>query len=174
MYDLLPLRIGYDGSTFFRYVPNENDSKKTAQYKVHYGPSCVATAVCRPDKGIEQVVLADTMCMMCEFDGYHTLRDAVVGIAPDERAPNRFVLFQNYPNPFNPSTTIRYVLPDRSRVTLTVFNTLGLKVATLVEGEQEAGYHDVQFDASGLASGVYFYRLTAGNVVEAKSLVVVR
>jgi hypothetical protein len=68
-------------------------------------------------------------------------------------------LLQNYPNPFNPSTTIGYELPRVSEVQLTVFTTLGLRVVTLVEGEQEAGCHEVQFDASGLASGVYLYQL---------------
>jgi hypothetical protein len=73
--------------------------------------------------------------------------------------PEQFMLFQNYPNPFNPSTTIRYALPQRSRVRLTVFNTLGAKVAELVNGEMEAGYHEVQLNTSRLASGVYLYRL---------------
>ena len=85
-----------------------------------------------------------------------------------------FQLFQNYPNPFNPSTTIRYVLPERSDVTLLVFNTLGQQVAVLQNGEQQAGYHEVQFDASHLASGVYLYRLTAGSFVETRKLLLVR
>ncbi len=84
--------------------------------------------------------------------------------------PSGFALLQNYPNPFNPSTTIRYGLPTRSHVTLTVFNTLGQQVATLVEGEQEAGFHEAVFDASGLASGVYLYRLQTGDFVETKRL----
>ena len=74
-------------------------------------------------------------------------------------APAEFTLNQNYPNPFNPSTTIRYGLPERTHVRLTIFNALGQQVAALVEGEQEAGDHEVQFNASELASGVYLYRL---------------
>lgn len=77
---------------------------------------------------------------------------------------------QNYPNP---STTICYGLPSRSHVTLTVFNTLGQQLATLVNGEMEAGYHEVQFDASWPASGVYLYRLQAGSFVETRKLVLV-
>ena len=88
--------------------------------------------------------------------------------------PPEFSLEPNYPNPFNPSTTIRYRLPSRSHVTLTVFNTLGQQVATLVEGEMEAGYHEAVFDASDLASGVYLYRLQAGDFVQARTLVLLR
>ena len=88
--------------------------------------------------------------------------------------PNEYVLGQNYPNPFNPSTTIRYGLPTRSYVTLTVFNTLGQQVATLIQGEQDAGYHEAVFDASGLASGVYLYRLQAGDFTQTLRLMVLR
>jgi hypothetical protein len=88
--------------------------------------------------------------------------------------PGKTRLEQNYANPFNPSTTIRYVLPRRSHVTLTVFNTLGQQVATLVNELHEAGYHEVRFDGSGLASGVYFYRLSAGEYVETKRLLLIR
>jgi hypothetical protein len=90
------------------------------------------------------------------------------------KVPGRFTLGQNYPNPFNPSTTIRYGLPTRSHVTLTVFNTVGQQVSTLLNETEEPGYHDVRFDASGLASGVYFYRLMAGDYVATKKLVVLR
>lgn len=89
-------------------------------------------------------------------------------------APAEFALSQNFPNPFNPSTRIRYGLPNRSNVTLTVFNTLGQSVSTLVNDEMEAGYHEVQFDGSGLASGVYLYRMQAGSYVETRKLLLVR
>ncbi|MDP2207860.1 MAG: T9SS type A sorting domain-containing protein [Bacteroidota bacterium] len=74
--------------------------------------------------------------------------------------PTQYALSQNYPNPFNPSTTIKYALPQASQVNLSVFNTLGQRVALLVDGKQEAGYHEMNLDASGFTSGVYFYRLS--------------
>ena len=88
--------------------------------------------------------------------------------------PFRAVLSQNYPNPFNPSTTVRYGLPSRAHVALTVFNTLGQLVSTLVQGEQDPGYHEVRFDGANLPSGVYFYRMQAGSFVETRRLVLLR
>ncbi len=83
-------------------------------------------------------------------------------------------LEQNYPNPFNPATTIRYQLPARSHMSLTVFNTLGQRVSVLQDGEQEAGFHEVKFDGKGLTSGVYFYRMQAGEFVQTKQLIIVK
>jgi hypothetical protein len=88
--------------------------------------------------------------------------------------PASFDLQQNYPNPFNPSTIIRYGLPLRSQVALNIYNTLGQQVATLVNRNEEAGYHSVRFDGSNLASGVYFYRLQAGTYVETRKLLLLR
>jgi hypothetical protein len=87
---------------------------------------------------------------------------------------SEFVLDQNYPNPFNPATTIRYNLPHKSQVLLTVYNTLGQQVATLVQGQQEAGSYEVTFNGSALASGVYFYRLEAGSFVGTKRLLLLK
>jgi hypothetical protein len=99
----------------------------------------------------------------------------VTSAGPEERSvPLVYFLYQNYPNPFNPSTTIRYALPNKSNVTLTVYNTLGQRVALPQNGEQEAGYHEVQFDGRNMASGVYFYRIHAGDFVETKRLLLVR
>jgi len=88
--------------------------------------------------------------------------------------PQKFELSQNYPNPFNPSTVIRYGLPSRAAVKLSVYNMLGELVVTLVNGEQEAGYYEVVFENPGLASGVYLYRLQAGDFVETRKLVLLR
>ncbi len=93
---------------------------------------------------------------------------------PGAPPPAQFVLSQNYPNPFNPTTTIRYGVSRRSNVTLTLHNILGQQVAVLTHGEQEAGYHEVRFDGTNLASGVYFYRLQAGTNVAAKRLLLIR
>jgi len=85
--------------------------------------------------------------------------------------PSGFLLKQNYPNPFNPSTTIRYELPRASHVTLTVYDVLGQEVATLVDGLEEPGYKSVEWNASAVASGVYFYRLQAGDFIQSMKLV---
>jgi hypothetical protein len=100
--------------------------------------------------------------------------DLVTGIDDEARIPKEFRLEQNYPNPFNPSTTIKYELPERADVVLNVINTLGQQVATLVQGDKEAGYHEVKFDAAGHASGVYLYRLQAGHFVQTKKLLLLR
>jgi hypothetical protein len=88
--------------------------------------------------------------------------------------PSEYSLSQNYPNPFNPSTTISYQLPAQSHITLKVFDVLGREVATLVNGVEEPGYKSVTFDAGKLSSGIYFYRLQAGNHVETKKLLLLR
>jgi tetratricopeptide (TPR) repeat protein len=75
--------------------------------------------------------------------------------------PKEYTLFQNYPNPFNPVTKIKYSTPFRSNVKVEIFNSLGQQVKEIVNGIQEAGYYEVQFDAAGYASGVYFYSIHA-------------
>jgi hypothetical protein len=86
---------------------------------------------------------------------------------PDERRfPLRFDLAQNYPNPFNPTTTIRFEIPQSGPVSLKVFDVLGREVATLVDENLQAGRYQRTFTASGLPSGVYYYRLQAGGTVQ--------
>jgi len=95
-------------------------------------------------------------------------------IESDMPVAGEFVLYQNYPNPFNPTTVIKYQLPAVSEVRLAVYDLLGREVAILVNGKQEAGVHDLRFDASGLSSGVYFYRLRAGDFTQSKKFVLLK
>ena len=92
----------------------------------------------------------------------------------DGLPPAEFALYQNRPNPFNPATTLSFSLPVRSRVALSVYNALGQEVATLVNGEMEAGVKEITFDATPLASGVYIYRLEAGAFVAARRMLLVK
>ncbi|MCC6396383.1 MAG: immunoglobulin domain-containing protein, partial [Bacteroidetes bacterium] len=96
-----------------------------------------------------------------------------LAVEPDGK-PTAFALDQNYPNPFNPSTVIRYAVPSRSHVLLTIHNTIGELVTTLVQGERETGYYEVRFDGKGLSSGVYFYRMQAGSFVQTKKLLLLQ
>jgi len=98
----------------------------------------------------------------------------LTGVATSEIQPLQFSLAQNYPNPFNPSTTIKYELPKSSMVSLSVYDILGREVSLLVNERKNAGSYEVKFDASRLASGVYFYRLLAGDHVSTKKMIVLR
>ena len=95
--------------------------------------------------------------------------------SPEESSiPRSFYVNQNYPNPFNPSTIISYGIPKSGFVSAKVFNLLGQEIVTLFSGYQSAGVHSLTFDASDLSSGVYLYRIQAGNVVETKRMVVMK
>ncbi len=97
-----------------------------------------------------------------------------VGTDESEEVPERFALLQNYPNPFNAQTTISYSLPEPGPVTLSIYNIMGQKVATLVDGVQQAGEHKVVWDAREVASGVYFKRLEYGNKDETIRMVLLK
>lgn len=95
-------------------------------------------------------------------------------VTVDEQLPTAFSLAQNHPNPFNPSTSIQFALPTAGQVNLSVYNMLGAKVATLVNGQQAAGRYEVKFDGSKLASGVYFYKLEAPGFSDLKKMTLVK
>ena len=92
----------------------------------------------------------------------------------EDETPLTFELNQNYPNPFNPATTITYTVPEARKVSLAVYNLLGQRVAVLVNELQPSGVHAVTFDASRLASGVYFYQLRAGDFVQTKKMLLIK
>jgi hypothetical protein len=101
-----------------------------------------------------------------------TLTD--VGTSRTARPGAEFALEQNYPNPFNPSTVIPFEISRSGFVMLAIYNTLGQEVAKLVSGQLETGYHEVTFRGSGLVSGVYMYKLRAGNFVATKKLLMLK
>lgn len=115
----------------------------------------------------EQVALAEI-----EVNG--KVKEVTTGIKQVANAPKNFLLEQNYPNPFNPQTNIRYHLPAAGQTTLTVFNLLGEKVQTLVNGWEPAGVHTVMVDASRLPSGIYFYRLESNGLHQVRKMVLTR
>lgn len=117
------------------------------------------------------------------LDGYTNLEtylntltgERVTGVNGTFRSrPGGFSLNQNFPNPFNPTTAISFQLSAVSEMKLTVYDVLGREVAVLVNERMPAGIHEVKFDAAGLSSGVYLYRLEAGNFVQARKLILLR
>jgi lysophospholipase L1-like esterase len=98
--------------------------------------------------------------------------------------PNGYALLQNYPNPFNPSTKIEYSIPEENFVTLKVYDVLGSEIATLVNGKKSAGYYEVNFsaingsasggNAANLSSGIYYYKLSAGNFSQVKKMILIK
>ena len=100
----------------------------------------------------------------------------LVGIDDDKEpeVPIRFGLSQNFPNPFNASTIIQYSIPTASNVTIEIYDILGRKVETLVQGEQPAGYHQVRWDANDHSSGMYFYRIQAGEYTKTRKMVLLK
>ena len=106
-----------------------------------------------------------------DFDGTYTYSEEV---NVDVEIPLEYALEQNYPNPFNPSTTIKYSIPEDGFVKLAIYNMLGEEVAAIVNTTQKAGRYEVNFNASGLASGVYVYRIEAANFTASKKLMLMK
>lgn len=90
------------------------------------------------------------------------------------KLPNRFSLEQNYPNPFNPTTVISYSIPQSSNVSIKIFDLLGREIETLISKKQSQGYYSINFDATDIPSGTYFYRIKAGNFVETKKMMLLK
>ena len=91
-----------------------------------------------------------------------------------DEIPYAYALFSNYPNPFNAATTIKYNLPNSADVTIEIYDILGRRVKTLVQGEQQAGYHQVTWNAPDKSSGIYFYQIQAGDFIETKRMLLLK
>jgi N-acetylneuraminic acid mutarotase len=110
----------------------------------------------------------------CDIGAY-SIAKKVVGVSDEsEIIPTEYLLYQNYSNPFNPTTRIKYQVPHLTFVTLKIFNLIGEEISTLVNEEKSVGRYTVDFDATGLPSGIYFYRLQAGSFVETKKMILMK
>ena len=106
-----------------------------------------------------------------DFDGTFNYSQTVEVVMP---APVEYALEQNFPNPFNPSTTIKFSIPVEADVKLSVYNTLGQEVAEILSARLTEGYHEAEFDAGSLTSGIYFYRLEADKFVDVKKMIIIK
>lgn len=112
----------------------------------------------------------------CVIDGvvYGDTSLTIVSVDDSSPPPKEYLLKQNYPNPFNPITNINFYLPVRIRVQLKIYDILGNEIAEIVNGEEDAGNHQVVFNGRELSSGIYFYKLIAGSYVETKKMILIK
>lgn len=137
------------------------------------GEIIIAGEVLTDEDGLGMSILRYTTDM--EVEPVLNCDEIGVSTEPEEsNIPNAITLEQNYPNPFNPTTVIEFTLPQTSNVRLEVFNIAGQRVATLANETRQAGVHQVDFDASHIASGVYFYRLETGSNVMTRSMMLIK
>jgi glycosidase len=126
--------------------------------------------------GIDSVNFSANSEMTLPAWGYKVFEygSGITAVENEEKVPDGFELLQNYPNPFNPSTKIKFQIPDLGVVTLKVYDVLGKEVATLVNEERPSGSYEVNFDASQLPSGIYFYKLSAGTFEQTKKMILLK
>lgn len=122
---------------------------------------------------VNNFVLVDTVREFSKW-GFGTSASPIVAVEDKRLLPAKMYLAQNFPNPFNPSTTIRYNLSRSGFVTLTVYNVLGQRVTSLIEAYHDPGNYEIEWDAHGLSSGLYFYRLQVGGYTQSRRMMLVK
>ena len=165
-----------DTSTIYRFAAVNEQGFKVMHPREHSAANMFALTFTR-GMGLSSVQMSDGCLCFPYYGTSHVLRSAVitdVPAPPEGGRPGNYLLHQNYPNPFNPSTMFSWSLPSRAFVSLKVFDLLGREVATVVSAEMEPGSYFRPWDASGLAGGVYFYRLQAGPYSETRKLILSR
>jgi hypothetical protein len=105
---------------------------------------------------------------------YAYQQTTITDVEDEEIIPTVFKLEQNYPNPFNPSTKIKFAVPEKSNVLIKVYDILGSEVTTLVNKEMDAGWYENNFNAAGLSSGIYLFRMEAGSYISTKKMILLR
>lgn len=165
MYDVMYNVGATSGDYYDTSLVDQNEQNTSYSQNCH---ECVI-----PDSS-NGVVLRLTTNTFGNYLDTTNVAQVITGVKKIAGTPVVFSLSQNYPNPFNPSTTIRYSIPQNAPVTLKVYNVLGEQVAVLYEGTQKTGVYEVHFNGTGLASGVYFYALHAGNYSSVKKLLLLK
>ncbi|MGD1044862.1 MAG: aryl-sulfate sulfotransferase [Bacteroidota bacterium] len=140
---------------------------------IGWGANYLSATEVRPDGSTAyEIQYGDSLMSYRAFRFAWPLASTAVAASP--ATPSQFVLEQNYPNPFNPSTTIKYVIPQQSYVTIKIFDMLGREVTTLVNQKKETGSYFVEWNASRMTSGVYFYTLQAGGFKQTRKLLLIK
>jgi len=125
--------------------------------------------------GRDLVIVDDKVCwFLCETVYRNLNANTIVSVNNDKIIPSEFMLFQNYPNPFNPVTTIKYIIPQAENVNISVYDIIGNRITTLVNEETAPGEYNVQFNATDLASGVYFYSIKAGTFCKTMKFILLK
>ncbi len=160
------------------YAPNPwEDGSSYSHFDEASYPPGNPHSLMTPAVGTAEAIHDPGALMLALFEDNGWSVTPIVGIDDDLGDPSvvsKYELAQNFPNPFNPATNIRYSLPQASQVELSVFNLLGQKVATLVNGFEQAGGHQITFDAGNLESGIYFYKIDAGDFQEVRKMLLTR
>ncbi len=157
---------------------NNNPSYFTMPVQIRFNTSLGDTIVTlfnnAQTQNFQFEILGNPTSIVFDPGNWILKNNTIVTEVEDLDIPLQFSLEQNYPNPFNPSTTIEYTIPEGGFVTLKIFDILGKEVATLVNEQNDAGKHKVEFHATGLNSGVYFYKIENGNSVETKKFILLK
>jgi len=183
MYDVAawwPTSEGNSFETVFEITAGDNYYEDTKTQKVNGGQWNYLTTIELNSEGSVSIKMHGNNTGLVVADAFRLIYAGNVTDIENEKIPNKFALYQNYPNPFNPTTTIRYIIPgnaatqSNTSVQLIIYDILGREVETLVNTNQGPGEYEITFDASGLASGNYIYRLTSGKFVETRKMVLLK
>jgi WD40 repeat protein len=171
--------VPYSTAKAARYkIVNARDTATVIVNQSQYDSSWVSLGTFPFAKGDSGYVRlgdgSDSVGQAIIFDAIRWTYQSPMAVDEISSQPLHFELSQNYPNPFNPSTRIQYSVSSSEKVTLKVYDVLGREIATLVNERKSPGMYEVQFDGSGLSSGMYFYRLQAGNFVDTKKFVLLK
>ncbi len=182
----IPVTFSSPGNYLFNIYYQNYSGPKTIQVQLGNRPAVNVNLESKSDStGLEKMtpvftnVTPDIYQLIIsgsnvQIDRIAVVKRDVITEVDDVNMPLSYTLEQNYPNPFNPTTTIRFTLAKSSNVKLVLYNILGQKVATLIDSRMEAGQHSYVFDAGKLASGVYFYKLEAGDFRSVKKMLLLK